>query len=157
MIEGAFGPSQRSVGRGRAMASLLLHAFVIWVACAATIGIGQALTTMQTTLIVHAVAAPVFATVVSVRYFRRHARASPLVTASVVLAFIMAVDFFLVALVLNRSLDMFRSVLGTWLPFALIFAATAGTGWITRRRPVGARGSASGRAGDTPGRAAPSP
>jgi hypothetical protein len=89
---------------------------------------------METTLIVHAVAAPVFAAVVSVFYFRRHGHAPPLVTATVMLAFIALVDFFLVALVLNRSLDMFRSVLGTWLPFALIFAATATTGWITGAR-----------------------
>jgi len=34
-----------------------------------------------------------------------------------------------------RSLDMFRSVLGTWLSFLLIFAATAATGWTVRAVP----------------------
>jgi hypothetical protein len=49
-----------------------------------------------------------------------------------VLGFIALVDFALVAVVMLRSLDMFRSVVGTWLPFLLIFAATAVTGWIVR-------------------------
>ena len=39
-----------------------------------------------------------------------------------------AVDFFVVALVINRSLEVFASVLGTWLPFALIFTSTYLTG-----------------------------
>lgn len=109
-----------------------MHALVLWAACAATIGIGSAITSMEATLVVHAVAAPLLAIIVARFYFGRPDHASPLVTASVVLAFIMLVDFLLVALVINRSLAMFRSVLGTWLPFALIFAATAGTGWLAR-------------------------
>ncbi len=49
------------------------------------------------------------------------------------LAFIVLVHFVLVAFVMLRSLDMFRSVLGTWLPFALIYGATAATGWVMGR------------------------
>jgi len=41
----------------------------------------------------------------------------------------MTVDFFVVGLVINRSLEMFTSVLGTWIPFALIFAST----WLAGR------------------------
>jgi len=48
---------------------------------------------------------------------------------------VMAIDFFLVALVVNGSLDMFRSLLGTWIPFALIFLSTYLTG-----RAVGPKG-----------------
>jgi hypothetical protein len=36
---------------------LLVHAFVGWLLCAATMGIGMALTTMQNALIIHAIAA----------------------------------------------------------------------------------------------------
>ena len=53
---------------------------------------------------------------------------SPVLTASAMLTFIVLVDFFLVALVINRSLDMFRSLRGTRLTFMLTFAATAATG-----------------------------
>jgi len=122
--------AQPRVSRRQAMGTLLLHALVLWVACAATMAVGMAVTSMERALAIHAVAAPVFATTVSAFYFRRYGYTSPVLTASVVVAFIVLVDFFLVALVINRSLDMFRSVLGTWLPFMLIFAATAATGWI---------------------------
>lgn len=121
--------SRRTAGTARGRGALLGHAFVIWVACAATIGIGRSIASLETTLVVHALAAPVFAATVSAFYFRRERHAAPLIAASVFLGFIALIDFFLVALAINRNLDMFRSVLGTWLPFALIFAATAATGW----------------------------
>ena len=40
----------------------------------------------------------------------------------------MALDFFVVALIINRGLEMFASLLGTWIPFALIFTSTYLTG-----------------------------
>jgi hypothetical protein len=43
------------------------------------------------------------------------------------------VDFFVVALLINRSLDMFASLLGTWIPFALIFTSTYLTGLVAKR------------------------
>jgi hypothetical protein len=46
------------------------------------------------------------------------------------------VDFLLVALVINHSLAMFASLLGTWIPFALIFASTYLTGWYLQRDHV---------------------
>jgi len=85
---------------------------------------------MERALAIHPVAAPVFATTVQAFYFRRYGHTSPVLAASVVIAFVVLVDFFTVALVIDRSLNMFRSVLGTWLPFMLISVATAATGWI---------------------------
>jgi hypothetical protein len=49
------------------------------------------------------------------------------------LAVVVLADFFLVALVINRSMDMFRSVIGTWLPFLLIFVATYIAGVLAGR------------------------
>jgi len=43
----------------------------------------------------------------------------------------MVVDFFVVALLIMGSLEMFGSALGTWIPFALIFASTYLTGLLT--------------------------
>ncbi len=140
MLRRELASSRPPVSRRRALGVLLLHASVLWAACAATIGIGRAVTSLETTLVAHAAAAPVLAAAVSVLYFRRPDRLPPLVAACVVLAWIAVVDLFLVALTIERSLDMFRSVLGTWLPFALIFAATAATGWAmgaARRRSGG--------------------
>jgi hypothetical protein len=109
-------------------AVLFAHAFVGWLLCAATMGIGMAVTTLQSALTIHAVGAPIFFAAVSTVYFMRYHFTSPLVTAVVFVAFVMIVDFFVVGLLINRSLAMFASVLGTWLPFALIFASTLITG-----------------------------
>jgi hypothetical protein len=50
------------------------------------------------------------------------------------LVVVVALDLFLVAPVFERSYAMFASVLGTWLPFPLIFAAAYMVGrWASRK------------------------
>ncbi len=110
---------------------ILAHAFVGWALCAATMGIGMATLPMQTTLILHAVGAPIFFTGVSLSYFKRFSYTPPLQTALIFVGFVMVVDFFVVALLIMGSLEMFGSALGTWIPFALIFASTYLTGLLT--------------------------
>lgn len=106
------------------IAILLAHAFAGWMLCAATMGIGIAVTSLDTALIVHAIAAPVFFAIVSQIYFRKFNYTSPLQTAAIFVTFVVAMDFFVVAMLINRSFEMFTSLLGTWIPFALIFAST---------------------------------
>jgi hypothetical protein len=113
---------------------LLAHAFVVWLLCFATIGIAMKVTAERRALIIHAIAAPVFAAGASAVYFTWFAVATPLVAAAIFVGFIMVMDFVLVALVILRSLDMFRSALGTWLPFLLIFSAALLTGLLLDRR-----------------------
>ncbi len=48
----------------------------------------------------------------------------------------MVVDFFVVALLINKSLAMFASPLGTWIPFALIFTSTLVTGTLLSQRKL---------------------
>jgi len=43
-------------------------------------------------------------------------------------------DVFLVALLIERSFEMFTSLLGTWIPWALIFTSTYLTGWLITTR-----------------------
>jgi len=114
--------------------TLIAHAFIGWLLCAATMGIGMAATTLQTALIVHAVGAPIFFAAVSTVYFTRFRLTSPLLTAIVFVLFVIVVDFFVVALLINRSLEMFASILGTWIPFALIFGSTLLTGTVIARQ-----------------------
>jgi hypothetical protein len=109
---------------------LLIHAFVVWGLCGATIGIGRAVTTLETTLIIHAIGAPVFAALVSLVYYKRFNYTSPLQTAFIFLFFVMIMDAGIVAPVFERSYEMFKSVLGTWIPFGLIFLSTYVTGLI---------------------------
>jgi hypothetical protein len=109
---------------------ILLHAFVGWALCAATMGIGMAATSLQTALIIHAIGAPIYFGVVSYVYFSRFGYTRPLSTAVIFVAFVMLVDFLVVALLINKSLSMFESLLGTWIPFVLIFGSTFITGTI---------------------------
>jgi hypothetical protein len=59
----------------------LAHALVGWALCAATMEIAMALTSLHTSLIIHAVAAPLIFANISTWYFKRQDRLSPLVGA----------------------------------------------------------------------------
>jgi hypothetical protein len=113
---------------------LLIHAFVGWLLCAAAMGIGMATTSLNNALVIHAIAAPIFFTGLSLVYFRKYNYTSPLQTAAFFITFVIAMDFFVVAMLINRSFEMFTSLLGTWIPFALIFASTYLTGLFVRRQ-----------------------
>ena len=120
---------------------LLGHAFVVWALCAATMMIGMAVASEDTALVVHAIAAPIFAGAGSWNYFRRFGYATPLQAAASFVAFVIVVDFFLVALMIERSMEMFASLLGTWIPFFLIFSST----YLTGRTMEGRHGHATQR------------
>ena len=104
------------------------HGLVGWALCGATMGISMAATTIGNALVIHVAAAPVIFAVVALIYFRRFGAWSPLATAATFLAVIIAIDFFVVALLIEQNFAMFRSVLGTWLPFLLIFLSSWWTG-----------------------------
>jgi len=112
---------------------IILHAFVGWALCGATVGIGRAVTSMNTTLIIHAIAAPIIFAVISTIYFKKFAFTKPLVTAFIFVGFIVVMDAALVTPVFEKSYEMFRSLLGTWIPFILIFASTYLTGHFLQK------------------------
>ncbi|OGO34221.1 MAG: hypothetical protein A2W35_03640 [Chloroflexi bacterium RBG_16_57_11] len=116
---------------------ILAHAFLGWALCAATIGIGMAVASVNTALIIHAIAAPIIFFGVSLVYFNKFNFTTPVQTALIFIAFVIAMDFFLVAMIINRSFEMFASLLGTWIPFTLIFLSTWLTGlFVNRKIPV---------------------
>ena len=90
---------------------------------------------MRTTLVLHAVGAPAGFALLSFLYFRRFAFTSPFQTAAAFLGIVVALDLFLVAPLFEKNYSMFSSVLGTWIPFALIFAATYFTGRFASSKP----------------------
>jgi hypothetical protein len=112
---------------------ILLHAFVGWAICGAIIGIGFSLTTEANTLIIHACAVPVVFGVIAWNYFHRFHYTSALMTACIFLIFIAGTDFFLVALIIQKSFVMFSSIIGTWIPFASIFLTTYLVGIFTKK------------------------
>jgi hypothetical protein len=103
---------------------LLIHAFTGWALCGATMMIGMQVTSEQTALVVHAIAAPIFFGTISWVYFSRFNYTTPLQTSLIFTAFVILMDFFVVALLIEKKFDMFTSLLGTWIPFALIFLST---------------------------------
>lgn len=77
--------------------------------------------------------APLFFVAVSSVNFRRVRAAVPWLTAVEFVAFVMVVDFVVVAVMVYRSPDMFTRPLGTWISFGLIFLATYFTGLASKR------------------------
>jgi hypothetical protein len=119
--------------------ALITWAIAGWALCAAVMGFGTSLTSLENTLIVHALAAPLIFGVLAVGYFHAFPNASVLRTAVASLAIVMLLDLFVVAGALLRSLAMFQSPLGTWIPFALIFLSVLAVGEFraSRRRASG--------------------
>lgn len=108
----------------------LVHALAGWALCGATMALGMASTSISRALVFHAIAAPVIFFIVSWVYFTRFRYWPPLQTAAIFVTFVIAMDFFVVALLIQKNFEMFRSFLGTWLPFLLIFLSS----WLTGRR-----------------------
>jgi hypothetical protein len=113
--------------------TILAHAFIGWALCGAIMFIGTSVMDIQTTLIVHAIGAPLIFTIISLIYFNKFNYTPPLQTALIFVSFVILMDFFVVALMIEKSLEMFASLLGTWIPFVLIFTSTYVTGLLTVR------------------------
>jgi len=113
---------------------ILVHAFVGWAICGAIMGIGMKITTMRITLAAHAIGGPIAFAIISLIYHRKFSYTRPLLTAAIFIGFVIFMDVFLVALLIEKSFEMFASVWGTWIPFALIFVATYLTGTAVKKQ-----------------------
>jgi hypothetical protein len=121
----------------KAVAIIAAHAVVLWMLCGAIVMVGRQLWTMETTLIVHAVGAPIIAVVISLIYFTYFAYTTPLQTATIFMLSAISLDAIIVATFVEKSFEMFTSPIGTWIPFALIFLATYATGNLMMTRAAG--------------------
>ena len=118
----------------RPFAVLLVPGFLGWIACSAIIGIGMSVTSQSNTLIIHAILAPIVFALLTTLYYKRFHSTTPLQTAVISTSFVISADFLIMASLVIRSYEMFYSVLGTWIPFALIFLSTYSTGvYMTRK------------------------
>lgn len=110
-----------------------IHAFIGWALCTASMGISMATTTIQNALIIHAAAAPFVYLAVSLSYFNKYNFTKPLQTGFIFVGFVILMDFFIVAILVMKSFEMFLSPIGTWIPFVLIFTTTYLTGLMVLR------------------------
>ena len=122
-------PAGHSAGR------LLVFAAAGWAVCALVMGGLLAIAPMWLALTLHAIAAPVVFAPLSYLYFRAPGAREPLETALAFTVVIAILDAVLIAGFAMRSVEMFLSVAGTWLPFALIFLSTWATGEIVAMIP----------------------
>jgi hypothetical protein len=106
--------------------SLLVAAVSVWSLCGAVMGVGRQLWSTKTAIAIHLPAAPIFAFVVAATHRWLFPEFDPLSRAIVMIGVVVLLDAAVVAPLMERSFEMFRSVIGTWLPFALIFLAA----WI---------------------------
>lgn len=109
-------------------AVIAAHALVVWVLCGALMFAGMSLFSLGYALVIHAIGAPIIAGLAAWFYFKRFHYTTPLNTAFLLVGFVIFMDVFVVALLIEQSFTMFASFSGTWLPFALIFMATYGAG-----------------------------
>ena len=121
-------------GNIRRFSVVLGFALVAQLLCWAIMVIGQMVTSIENTLIAHAIGAPIIAVVVSSLYYKMFNYTTPLQTAIVFVSVVIAMDVLVVALLFEKSFEMFTSPIGTWIPISMIFLATYLTGlYITRR------------------------
>ena len=107
---------------------ILAFGLAIWAACGAVMFAGLALTSLTAAIWIHLAAAPLIAAGVSGLYFSRFSFTSPLAAVALFTSIVILMDVLVVALLIEQSFAMFGSLLGTWIPFTLIFAATYFTG-----------------------------
>jgi len=92
---------------------------------------------MENTLIIHALGVPLIFATLSFIYFRFFNYTSPFQTAILFFSFAILMDFFVIAIFVEKSFAMFGSLLGTWIPFGLIFASTYLVGrWTSNNIPL---------------------
>jgi hypothetical protein len=117
-----------------AVAIIAAHALVAWALCGAIIAIGRQLWTMETTLIVHAIGVPIVFIFVSLIYFTYFSYTTPLQTATIFTLSAILLDLVVVASIIEKSYEMFSSLIGTWIPFGLMFLTTYLMGTLIEKR-----------------------
>ena len=113
-----------------AWVSLFLLALLVWAACGGVIAGGRRVWSMQTTLIVHLFAAAAFAFAAGAVHKLLAPDFDAVTRAAAMTGVIVALDALVVAPLFERSYAMFRSALGTWIPFAAIFVASWAAGLV---------------------------
>lgn len=125
----AIEPPARSWGR------LLAYGVVGWGLCAAlTMALSQ-LSSIGVALVARAVFAPLVFLSISIRYFHPAGAREPLPTALFWSAIIAVLDAALVVGAVNGDFAKFTSIVGTWLPYSLVFVTTWLTGGLMSTMP----------------------
>lgn len=113
-----------------AWVSLIALTLILWAICGGVIAIGRRIWAMQTTLIIHLFVASIGAFGIAATHKLLFPNVAALPRAVAITAVIVGLDALVVAPLFERSYAMFRSALGTWIPFAAIFFASWTAAWL---------------------------
>lgn len=116
-----------------AWVELVVLGLLLWGGCGAVIAIGRRIWTLETTLRVHLVAAPMIAFIVSTVHKVLAPEFSSMLRAFVLTGLVVILDAAVVAPIFERSFAMFRSLIGTWIPFVAILLASLAAGIVIPR------------------------
>lgn len=125
--------------QGRSLGRLLAYGAAGWALCGIVMAGLMQIAPIGVAVAVHAVAAPIIFAVLSIYYFRARGAREALPVALAFTALVAILDAGIVAGLIMRDFAMFASVWGTWVPFALIFAATWITGYVMSMMPTPAQ------------------
>ena len=100
---------------------ILLLGISGWATCGIVMFVLLNITTIYLSLIIHFIATPFIFLAISNIYFKKFDYTTPILTAFLFTFIVMILDFFVVAMVIEKNLEMFESIMGTWLPFLFIF------------------------------------
>ena len=114
---------------------MVTYGVVGWALCAVTMFALMKLTSLTPALVIHAIVAPLFFALIARNYFGAGGAREAMPTAIIWTAIVALLDMIVVAGAVQRSLEIFRSFAGTWLPLGLIFLATWATGEIMSMVP----------------------
>ena len=103
---------------------------VLWGLCGTVMAAGRRMWSLDTTLRVHLAAAPFIAFAVSAIHKLLAGDFNPVLRAMVLTGLVIVLDAAVVAPFLERSYAMFRTFIGTWIPFAAIFLASLLAGFV---------------------------
>lgn len=128
---------RKSDGRARraAVAPAVGWGVAVWAACGLTMALGRAAFGLEVALAIHLAAAPAISAAATVLCWNHRRHPGPLGTATLLLGVPAALDALVVAPLLEGGFAMFASPVGTWIPLALIFAASLATGRLLARPP----------------------
>jgi menaquinone-dependent protoporphyrinogen oxidase len=121
---------------GGSIVRLVAHGMVGWAACAAVMAVLLHVSSVDMALAIHLIAAPVIFALVAQHYFRARGARDSMTSAVAFVATVALLDLIVVSGLVQHSVAMFRSAIGTWVPFALIGVVTWATGewrWMASR------------------------
>ena len=116
--------------------TLFLCSFIGWISSEVVFELGSNKTSLENALLIHAIGVPIIFVFISIFYFKTYNYTKPIFTAFLFLLIVMFLDVFVLAIYIQKSYDMFRNFLRTWIPFILLFEATYITGtFVNKKKP----------------------